>query len=441
MLNKRREGGNRGTRFFTSVISAFGARLVSALIAFLSLPLTYNYLQGERFGILAAIVTIIGSLGFADLGLGFGLQNRWAEYSADLSGLKKRQAISSVFFFLCLVGGLIASVATFLLFFGNLSTAISFKESDQLLKQEATHGIYVLLMATAFTFPFSIVQKIQNAKLEGYKTNLWTTAGSVSSLACLIVATQCNQGIPVIILATHGVNSACIVINFLMEFVYLKKEPFPSVALVQKQMIVSSLKDGLTYLALQISSTLLVTSNSYLLAKHHSFIDVGKSEVGFKLISLFLIPMEASAGYYLVGLNDAVAKQEKTTQRKAVKIYFAATVIFSILVLTGVFCTGNLVLDRWIGNSITLTSSEMLSFAVLAMGTAFVLFASYTMLSPTLITSLLRIYPLASGISILLKCMFVQRYRIEGLNYSQFTGLILVFVVPTIYILKRKAFL
>ena len=423
------------------MISALGAKLVSALVAFLSLPLTYNYLQGERFGILAAVVTIIGSLGFADLGLGFGLQNRWGEYASDATGLRKRQAISSVFFFLCAVGCLIATIATFFLFFGNLSAVISFKGSDQLLRQEATLGIYTLLLTTAFTFPFSIVQKIQNAKLEGYKTNLWSTTGNVTSLASLIVATQCKQGIPVIILATHGVNSLFIVINFLVEFVFLKKEPFPSVGRIDKRIIVSSLKDGLTYLALQLSTTLLLTSNSYLLAKYHTFVDVGKSDVGLKLISLFLIPMDASAGYYLVGLNDAAAKNEKSNQKKAVKSYLFATIAFSLLVFLGLFFTGNFVLNKWIGKSIILSSSEILSFAILAMGMTFVFFSSFTMLSPTLISSLLRIFPLAAGISILLKCLLVHHYKIEGLNYGQFVGLILGFVLPTIYILKRKAFL
>ncbi len=423
------------------MISALGAKLVSALVAFLSLPLTYNYLQGERFGILAAVVTIISSLGFADLGLGFGLQNRWGEYSTDASGLRKRQAISSVFFFLCVVGFLIASIATFFLFFGNLSAIISFKGSDQLLRQEATLGIYSLLLTTAFTFPFSIVQKIQNAKLEGYKTNLWTTAGSLTSLACLIVATQCKQGIPAIIIATHGVNSLFIVINFLVEFVLLKKEHFPIAGLIDGRIIMSSLKDGMTYLALQISSTLLLTSNSFLLAKYHSFIDVGKSDVGLKLISLFLIPMEASAGYYLVGLNDAVARKEKSNQKKAVRKYLFATVTFSLLVFLGLLFTGNFILNKWIGKNILLSSSEILSFAVLAVGTTLVFFASFTMLSPTLISSLLRLYPFAAGITILLKYMLVNRYRIEGLNYSQFIGLFLGFFLPTLYILKRKSFL
>ena len=423
------------------MISALGAKLVSALVAFLSLPLTYNYLQGERFGILAAIVTIIGSLGFADLGLGFGLQNRWAEYSSDASGFRKKQAISSVFFFLCAVGFLIALIATFFLFFGNLSAIISLKGSDQFLRHEATLGIYTLLLTTAFTFPFSIVQKIQNAKLQGFKSNLWTTAGSVTSLVCLFVATQCKQGIPVIILATHGVNSAFIVFNFLTEFVFLKKESLPCIASIEKQIIASSLKDGMSYLALQVSSTLLLTSNSYFLAKYHSFIDVGKSDVGLKLVSLFLIPMEASAGYYLVGLNDAIAKNEKINQKKAVRRYLVCTAAFSLFVVLGLYFGGTIVLNKWIGKNIELSSSEMLSFAILGMGTTLVFFASFTMLSPPLISSLLKLYPLAAGITILLKYIFVNRYRIEGLNYSQFIGLFLGFFLPTLYILKRKSFL
>jgi len=40
-------------------------------------------LNAERFGVMMTIVSLVASLGFADLGLGFGLQNRWAELSLE----------------------------------------------------------------------------------------------------------------------------------------------------------------------------------------------------------------------------------------------------------------------------------------------------------------------------------------------------------------------
>ena len=54
-------------------------KLLSVIISFISVPLTYNYLGVDRYGIWLTITSMVAFLTFADLGLGISLINPYNE--------------------------------------------------------------------------------------------------------------------------------------------------------------------------------------------------------------------------------------------------------------------------------------------------------------------------------------------------------------------------
>lgn len=224
------------------------------------------------------IVSLVASLGFADLGLGFGLQNRWAELSLDETGLKLKKAISSVFFFLLGVAILLIVVGLLVYCFIDISPIFKSNSSDIFFKKEVNLSALTFFLFTAISFPFSIVQKIQIGKQEGYYTNIWSIFSNIIGLVLLVIFTKLKFGIPAIIFALYGVTNIFIVLNFIFEFKFNQKNLRPKYSLFNFKMLKFLIKDGLVFLVNQIGYVVLTTSNNLYLANFQ-----GAAVVGIKI--------------------------------------------------------------------------------------------------------------------------------------------------------------
>ncbi len=89
----------RNRRILYSSLSSLLAKFIAIFVSLYSVPLTYNYLSPDRFGVMMTIVSVVSSLSFADFGIGFSLQHRWSELNMKENNLLLKKAISTVFFF------------------------------------------------------------------------------------------------------------------------------------------------------------------------------------------------------------------------------------------------------------------------------------------------------------------------------------------------------
>ena len=69
----------RHRRLLLTTFASVGGRLVALLTVLISVPMAANYLGTERYGLWAAIGSLIALLSFADLGIGSGLLNAITE--------------------------------------------------------------------------------------------------------------------------------------------------------------------------------------------------------------------------------------------------------------------------------------------------------------------------------------------------------------------------
>jgi O-antigen/teichoic acid export membrane protein len=426
----------RNRRMLYTAISALGARFVTIAISLLSVPLTYNYLDAERFGAMMTIVSLVGTISFADFGIGFGLQNRWAELSLDETGFKIKKAISTVFFFLLSVALFIILVGVLIYTYGDLSAVFKVNAQNLAFAKEINDSTLIFLLLTAISFPFSIVQKIQVGKQEGYITNIWNICANVLSLILLLVFTHLKLGIPYIIIALYGVNNLFIVVNYIYEFYFKNPNLIPAINLFDLSFLKVIIKDGLVFLVNQVGAMVLNTSNNLFLATYHGAATVGLFNIGLKLTSLFLIPLEATAPYFLPALNDAFAKNDINWLKKAFKKYFLANLLYAIFIFVFIFLLGGKLVDIWMTKTHLLNQSLMLALAFFTFNTVFLYFVSYTMLSSRYIFFLVKFYPLSVLIATFLKWKIVPTFSIEGLLYTQSIVLIIFFIIPSITKLK-----
>jgi O-antigen/teichoic acid export membrane protein len=56
---------------------------VNLLVSLVTIPIIYNYLSKEQFGVYMTILSFVTMLSFSDFGLGYGLLNKIAIYNAQ----------------------------------------------------------------------------------------------------------------------------------------------------------------------------------------------------------------------------------------------------------------------------------------------------------------------------------------------------------------------
>lgn len=88
---------------FTSVV-AFSAKAVGVATVLVTVPLTFNYLGAQSYGLWLTLSSVTFLLGFTDLGIGNGVPNAISEAHGRDDRRLAREAVSSGFFMLCLVG-------------------------------------------------------------------------------------------------------------------------------------------------------------------------------------------------------------------------------------------------------------------------------------------------------------------------------------------------
>ncbi len=90
----------RYRRVALTTASAGLTKLATALILFVSVPLTLSYLGPERYGLWMTIGSVVTLLSFSDFGIGNGLVNAISEAHGKQDRELAREYVSSAFFML-----------------------------------------------------------------------------------------------------------------------------------------------------------------------------------------------------------------------------------------------------------------------------------------------------------------------------------------------------
>ena len=201
------------------------------------------------------------------------------------------------------------------------------------------------------------------------------------------------------------------------------------------------IKDGLVFLVNQIGAMVLTTSNNLYLANFQGAAVVGIYNIGLKLTTLLLIPVDASMPYLLPSINDAISKNDVSWLKKILLKYLKVLTLYSILVFMLISFFGEFLLHLWLNKEHILNQTELFSFGIFTGFFVYVYYVSYIMLSSKFIFFKFKIYPVSVLIATTIKYFSVQKYSIEGVLYTQSIALTIFFIIPSFLKLKQSKYL
>ncbi|TAE27307.1 MAG: hypothetical protein EAZ91_16195 [Cytophagales bacterium] len=421
--------------FFYAAISSVTSKLVNIIVAVASLPLIYNCIGKERYGMMLTITSISTLITFADLGLGFGLQSKIPLLIGDERALHK--VISSAFFFLTTTAILILSV--FLVAFLYIDWVHALHLSSPAAKAEVNLSVILFAICILIVIPFSIVQKIQIGAQKGYITNFWITGGNLLGIILLYIAYTQNASTPVVILCIYGSNSLFLLFNFIHHFIKKENWLFPRFNLIDFQVIRGILKESSFFFLVQLLSLLLFVSNNLVLVHYYGPDKVTEFNIVYKLVVLFLLPLEASAPFITPAINEAMVNNDRAWVKSSINKLLTIALGLAILTALFTYLFGNNLITVWLGNDVFISSDVILSVAIFMLLYANIGCAlSYIMLSSSLIKTKTILYVIAVVVALLSKLWVTKVFGVSGVFWSTTLPMFVLYIIPCLFVLRSK---
>lgn len=406
------------------------------IVSFISLPLTLNYMGDERFGMMTTIVAAVSLMNFADLGLGYGLQNRIPEYASRKEEAQLERAVSSTFFFLCIVSVMI--LLGFLAVYPFVAWNKLFNVSSATAITESAPSVLVLVLCFSISIPISIVQKIQGGFQEGYFNNFWQSAGSVAGLGLLYLAIVKEAGVPVIIACIYGTNALFLFLNFTNQIAWRRRHLFPKFKLVDWSILKVILLDGAKFTLIQVMAIGMATSDNLIISQVMRPEAVAPFAVGLKIVSLITIPTLALMSPSLPAINDAIAQNDGVWVNKLFKRGFRLVCACSIGLFLLFYFGVNYLITVWLGAEHQLSAETVFGFSVFVVYFNLNYFFSYFMMSKRLLKSLAVIFPIAVLLTVAGKIFFVGYAGLSGLLIATSLIMVLTYFVPSYFVIKQQ---
>jgi len=202
--NEGRSREMRRRALLTAAGSAF-MRLFTFAVTIVSLRVALPYLNAERYGVLAAVISLSGLLSFADLGINNGLVSQIARLDATRDGRALAQLASDAIALLSAIGVAMAIILTCVCLV--IPMHWLFKDAPDAVLGEARTTLIVFVLIFSALLPLGAVQRIYMGLQEGYTWYLWCIPFVAVGLALVFILPRAGAGVPAFLMAVWGLQS------------------------------------------------------------------------------------------------------------------------------------------------------------------------------------------------------------------------------------------
>ena len=256
------------------------ARAVSFLSTLVVIPVAARHLGPEKFGLLMLVTSFTALLAFADFGLGSGLVNAIAEADARDDPEQAASAVSSAFFMLlgiALFGSVVLPFAVV-----GLDWHVLLHTGDA---RDAPIAVAIVGAAFFMMLPLSLVDRIQLGYQESFINGLWLAAGSLLSVAGVILCSSRDAGLPWLVASVVGGPVFAHLLN--ASILLTRRRPWlqPRFRLIRRDTMRHLLRLGALFFVLQFVAALAFATDNLVIARVLGAHAVGEYSVAYRLFT------------------------------------------------------------------------------------------------------------------------------------------------------------
>jgi O-antigen/teichoic acid export membrane protein len=370
-LDSSEDGLRRRRRYMRAALTSASTILtrgVTALTLLVSVPLTARYLGSERYGIWLALSSLIAIIAHVDLGLSSGLVNAISAADGHGDNSEAAHAVSSVFLMLSAMA--VGFTAALLLIAPYLPLGRLAHVSSPAAGAEVGPALCALLIIFFLSMPLGIGMRVQIGYQEGYKANLWQSAGCLLGLAALLVAVRAKANLPWLVVATTATPLLASAANCVQQFWIARPALRPRWSNFRWQTARQILRSGLLFCLAGLAA-ILTTQIPYLMITRI----LGPSPVaqyGVSQKMLTLLPMIAAIATFPLwpAYREALASGDRHWIARTFRLTAIVTAAISLVGAIAFLLSYRMVIPWWVDQQVVPDRSTALALSILVVATS-----------------------------------------------------------------------
>ena len=334
---------SRSKKMYKNTVAMIGIRGVSMILTLISAPIMLHHVDRADYGVLLTLTSIVGWVGYMDVGLGNGLRNKLPEFLAKGDFHSAKKIVSSCYVTLAIYVALI--IVTFLIVspFVDWLGVLNSPTSDAGEIRGLTNVVFV---AFCIQFLFGLINSILFAYQMPAFQSLFTFVGQFIALIALVIQVYVFDVTSV--LQIGAVNSIIPPLVLFLGSIGLfrtkLKEIAPSFKLFEFKSVGSILSLGLKFFVLQMITIVLFQANSIIIARVVSPEAVVEYNLAFKYVSLLTMIFTIVITPVWSATTDAYVRKDFAWINKTIslsrKVCIASIFIGVLMVLASKFVYG-----------------------------------------------------------------------------------------------------
>lgn len=338
---------SRSKKMYKNTVAMIGIRGVSMILTLISAPIMLHHVDRADYGVLLTLTSIVGWVGYMDVGLGNGLRNKLPEFLAKGDFHSAKKIVSSCYVTLAIYVALIIVIFLMVSPFVDWLGVLNSPTSDAGEIRGLTNVVFI---AFCIQFLFGLINSILFAYQMPAFQSLFTFMGQFVALIALVIQVYVFDVTSV--LQIGAVNSIIPPLVLFWGSIGLfrtkLKEIAPSFKLFEFKSVGSILSLGLKFFVLQMITIVLFQANSIIIARVVSPEAVVEYNLAFKYVSLLTMIFTIVITPVWSATTDAYVRKDFEWINKTLsfsrKVCIASIFIGVLMVLASKFVYG-----MWLG--------------------------------------------------------------------------------------------
>lgn len=354
-------GSTRSSLVKKNILGTIILKGITIPTQLLLVPLTIGYISSEMYGIWLTLTSIIGWIGFLDIGFGNGLRNRLAETLAQGDNEKGKKYVSTTYFCLFVIFGVVCIIGYF---------TIPLLDWTKILNTSASYQqtIVEVMQIVLFCFCLQMVLKVQTSTWMALQMN------AVASIADALGQVVTLVGIWILTITTYPslvlmawVFNGCTIIILCFTTFYLfmikRKDLKPNVYCIDIKCAKGIMSLGGKFFIIQIAAIVTFQMTNIILSNTCGPESVTEYNIIYKYLSIANMVIAMIVAPIWSAYTDAYTRKDSfwmlNTYKKLKRIFIIG--VLGIIVMVLIYPT---VFDIWLGDKVTVHTDFVIIVAI-----------------------------------------------------------------------------
>lgn len=337
----------RSKKMYKNTAAMIGIRGISMILTLISVPIMLHHVDRADYGVLLTLTSIVGWVGYMDIGLGNGLRNKLPEFIANNDFNSAKKIVSSCYATLAIYVALIITVFLIISPFVDWLEVLNSPTSDAKEIRELTNVVFI---AFCIQFLLGLLNSILFAYQMPAFQSLFTFAGQALALIALIIQVFVFNITSV--LQIGAVNSIIPPLVLFCGSIGLFRTKLrkiaPSLRYVDLKSVSGILGLGMKFFVLQMITIVLFQANSIIIARVVNPEAVVEYNLAFKYVSLLTMIFTIVITPVWSATTDAYIRNDFTWIKKTISFSQNVCIISIIIGILMLFVSKYLY-GIWLG--------------------------------------------------------------------------------------------